>query len=141
MSTHVLHLFERCGVLSGEAVGEIASWGHNSGFSADASVRIRAKDRAGLERLLRYCAPPAFSLERLSRRLEGERVVYRLPKPRPDGTQHLRLGVDDLLDGLASQSFSFEVTKSRRSLRAHRLLKVRHQLRTQSGDVGPPSNV
>jgi hypothetical protein len=29
------------------------------------SVRIEAHDRAGLERLLRYCARPAFSMERL----------------------------------------------------------------------------
>jgi hypothetical protein len=28
----------------------------NSGFSLDAAVRVAAHDRAGLERLLRYCA-------------------------------------------------------------------------------------
>jgi len=32
---------------------------HSGGFSVDASVRIEATDRAGLERLLRYCARPA----------------------------------------------------------------------------------
>ncbi|MCC6197261.1 MAG: transposase [Burkholderiales bacterium] len=31
----------------------------------DGSVRIAAADRAGRERLLRYCARPAFALERL----------------------------------------------------------------------------
>jgi len=30
----------------------------NSGFSLDAAVRVGAQDRAGLERLLRYCARP-----------------------------------------------------------------------------------
>lgn len=31
----------------------------------DAGVCIQAHDRAGLERLLRYCARPPFSMERL----------------------------------------------------------------------------
>jgi hypothetical protein len=34
----------------------------SSGFSRDASVRIAGHDRAGLERLLRYCARPPFAL-------------------------------------------------------------------------------
>ena len=37
----------------------------HSGFSVDAGVCIQAHERAGLERLLRYCARPPFSLERL----------------------------------------------------------------------------
>ena len=32
------------------------------GFSVDTSVCIAAQDRAGLERLLRYCARPPFAL-------------------------------------------------------------------------------
>jgi hypothetical protein len=39
----------------------MASWHHGGGFSLDASVRIEATDRAGLERLLRYCARPTQS--------------------------------------------------------------------------------
>ena len=38
---------------------------HGGGFSVDADVRIEAHEREGLERLLRYCARPAFALERL----------------------------------------------------------------------------
>ena len=34
----------------------------NSGFSLDASGRIAGQDRAGLERLLRYCARPRFAV-------------------------------------------------------------------------------
>jgi hypothetical protein len=36
------------------------SWQGSGGFSIDAAVRIQADDRAGVERLLRYCArrPP-----------------------------------------------------------------------------------
>ncbi len=41
-------------------------------------MRIEAYDRAGLERLLRYCARPPFSIERL--RKAGNDLVYRCAK-------------------------------------------------------------
>ena len=50
----------------------------HSGFSVDTSVCIAAHDRAGLERLLRYCARPAFALDRL--RKAGSVLVYRSAK-------------------------------------------------------------
>ncbi len=50
----------------------------HSGFSVDTSVCIAAYDRAGLERLLRYCARPAFALDRL--RKAGSVLVYRSAK-------------------------------------------------------------
>jgi hypothetical protein len=68
----------------------------------DAAVRVGAHDRAGLERLLRYCARPPFALERLEL-LENERVVYRLPKPQRDGTTALSLTPLELIDHLAAQ--------------------------------------
>jgi len=37
----------------------------HSGFSVDTSVCIAAQDRAGLDRLLRYCARPPFACEQL----------------------------------------------------------------------------
>lgn len=77
----------------------IASGG---GFSVDASVAVETDDRAGFKRLLRYCSPSAFSAGSLRRGLEGERVVYRLPKPRPDGTQHVALAVSELFYRLAA---------------------------------------
>ena len=43
----------------------MAAWEHGGGFPVDAEVRIAADERDGLERLLRYCARPAFALERL----------------------------------------------------------------------------
>ena len=62
----------------------------NSGFSIDASVRITLLDRdmpsyfQSLEHLLRYCARPPFSLERLSvtRGPDGRitRIHYLLPR-------------------------------------------------------------
>ena len=50
----------------------------HGGFSVDTSVCIAAHDRAGLERLLRYCARPAFALDRL--RKADSVLVYRSAK-------------------------------------------------------------
>jgi hypothetical protein len=56
----------------------------------DASVQVEADDRAGLERLLRYCARPIFSMERLAWVAEDHnRLVYQLPKPMSDGRLEL----------------------------------------------------
>jgi len=48
------------------------------GFSVDAGVCIQAHDRAGLARLLRYCAGPPFFMGRL--RKAGSEPVYRWAK-------------------------------------------------------------
>jgi len=84
-----------------------------AGFSVDASVRIEAEDRAGIERLVRYCARPPFALERLhaldsSPALaspEG-RLLYRFPKPDVHGRTELLLTPLELLEALASQRFA-----------------------------------
>ena len=55
----------------------------HSGFSVNAGVRIEAQDRAGLQRLLRYCARAPFALERLRQR--GAELVYHCPKPQSGG--------------------------------------------------------
>jgi hypothetical protein len=47
------------------------------GFNLHAGVRIEAGDDVGREKLCRYAARPALSLERL-RRVPGGRVAYRL---------------------------------------------------------------
>ncbi len=60
----------------------------HSGFSVDAGVCIEAHDRAALERLLRYCARPPFSMERL--RKEGSELVYRCAKQRSEPTSDKR---------------------------------------------------
>jgi hypothetical protein len=53
----VLRWFARSGLIERDDVREMLAW-ENSGFSLDAAVRVGAHDRAGLERLLRYCARP-----------------------------------------------------------------------------------
>ena len=44
---------------------QMAQYQPGGGFSVDAGVCIAATDRAGLERLLRDCARPPLSIERL----------------------------------------------------------------------------
>jgi hypothetical protein len=92
--------FARSGLIERDDVCDMRAW-ENSGFSLDAEVCVGAQDRAGLERLLRYCARPPFALERLER-LDDERVVYRLPKPQRDGTTALTLTPLELIDQLAA---------------------------------------
>jgi hypothetical protein len=59
---------------------------HGGGFSVDASVRIAGDDRAGLERLLRYCARPPFAMERQHRKGQ-DHLLYHCPKPQSGGKQ------------------------------------------------------
>ena len=74
----VLHWFAHSGLIEPDGVREMLAW-ENSGFSLEAAVRVAAHDRAGLERLLRYCARPPFALQRLEL-FAAERVVYRKPQ-------------------------------------------------------------
>jgi len=96
----VLRWFARSGLIERDDIREMLAW-KNSGFSLDAAVLVAAHDRAGLERLLRYCARPPFALERLEL-LDAERVVYRLPKLQRGGTTALSLTPLELIDHLAA---------------------------------------
>jgi hypothetical protein len=64
-------------------------------------VCIAGPDRAGLERLLRYCARQPFALERIEQ-VNEERIVYRLPRPQRDGRTALSLTPLELIDHLAA---------------------------------------
>jgi hypothetical protein len=74
-------------------------WHHRGGFSVDASVRVEAWDRAGLERLVRYAARPPFALNRLSW-TDGKipSLLYTPPRPLPDGRTALHLTPLQLLE-------------------------------------------
>ncbi|MGV7235232.1 MAG: transposase [Nitrosomonadaceae bacterium] len=65
-------------------------------------MTVAAWDRTGLERLFRYCARPIFASERLQWIDKDQRLVYRLPKPRPDGQTVLYLTPLEFLDKLAA---------------------------------------
>jgi hypothetical protein len=73
----ILRAFVGRGLLEGFEAQEMLAYRH-SGFSVDTSVCIAAHDRAGLERLLRYCARPPFASERL--RKAGSALIYRCAK-------------------------------------------------------------
>jgi hypothetical protein len=67
----LLRVFVRRGLLPADDAQAMGQWQHGGGFSVDGSVGIEAADRAGRERLLRYCARPPFALGRL-RELDRE---------------------------------------------------------------------
>jgi len=98
----VLQLFQRRALLPEEATALMLGWDHGGGFSVDAAVRVPAWDRAGLERLLRYGARPLFASERLAWAEFDQRLVYQLPKPRPNGQTMLSLTPLEFLDHLAA---------------------------------------
>ena len=96
-----LSWFARAGLLDSADARDMAGWDQAAGFSLDAAVRIEGADRAGLERLLRYCARPPFGLQRLEQLPDGQ-IVYRFPKAQPDGRSELRLTPVELNDRLAA---------------------------------------
>jgi hypothetical protein len=88
----ILRAFVGRGLLEGFEAQEMLGYKH-SGFSVDTSVCIAAQDRAGLERLLRYCARPPFALDRL--RKAGSELIYRCAKQHsePGSLPHNKRGV------------------------------------------------
>ncbi len=104
----VLRLFVRRRLLDPHQAANMRTWRGTGGFSLDGSVRVEAHDRAGLERLIRYCARPPFALNRLhapagqpALRRPDARLVYRLTRPLADGRSALRLTPLELLQRLA----------------------------------------
>jgi len=97
----ILRAFVRRGLIDKSDRDEMMGWEHGGGFSLDASVCIGATDRAGLERLLRYCARPPFALEHLHP-LDADHLVYHNPKPRSDSPRDLVLTPLELIDKIAA---------------------------------------
>jgi len=108
LQRRILRLYVRRGLLTEMDAEDMLTWRGTGGFSLDGSVRIAAHDRAGLERLLRYCARPPFALHRLrpeSTRVplssSDARLIYELPRPARDGRTRVRLSPLELIDRLA----------------------------------------
>ena len=87
LQKRILRAFVGRGLLENFEAKDMLGYKH-SGFSVDAGVCIEAHDRAALERLLRYCARPPFSMDRL--RKEGSELVYRCAKQRSEPTSDQR---------------------------------------------------
>ena len=105
MRRRLLRVSVRRGPLPRDDAQAMAQWQHGDGFSVDGSVRIAAADRAGRERLLRYCARPPFTLDRLRER-DPEHLLYDCAKPGPGGTAPQLLTPLQLLDRLAAPTAS-----------------------------------
>ena len=71
------------------------------GFSVHANTAIPAHRRDEVERLIRYTARGAVSLERLAEDANGE-LVYTFTHPWSDGTTGIRLAPLELLEKLAA---------------------------------------
>jgi hypothetical protein len=108
LQRRVLRYFRRQGLLDELDAAGMLTWQGSGGFSVDASVRIEAEDRAGIERLVRYCARPPFALERLhalgstpALTSPESRLLYRFPKPDIHGRTEVLLTPLELLEALA----------------------------------------
>ena len=100
--TRVLRHFQRHGLLEPHDAEDMLGWDHGGGFSLDGSVRIEATDRAGLERLIRYCARGPFALDRLHLVDDrSDQILYILPGPDLAGRTALRLSALEFFDRLA----------------------------------------
>ena len=121
----LIRWYKRRGFLDAEAAADLLAW-NPSGFSIDASVRISLDDRdvpsfcKSLEHLVRYCARPAFAMERLAvidgRDGKATQVRYTLARHKrgqwigpgrkekstaPDAQGVVNLSPNDFLDRLA----------------------------------------
>ena len=64
-------------------------------------TRIKAEDRAGLERLCRYVTRPPLAAGRLQL-IDADHLTFRLKTPWSDGTTHLLLSPLELIEKLAA---------------------------------------
>jgi hypothetical protein len=94
----VLRVFQRRGLLSGEDARGMREWDHGGGFSVHGAVWVHGNDRAGRERLFRYCARPLFAAERLVWEPGEQRLRYQLPQPGHRGETVLLLTPLEFLD-------------------------------------------
>ena len=100
MRTRGLRFLEHHGHLDRAAVDSLDATEHAGGWSVDASVRIAEWDRQGLDQLVRDCARPPLSADRLEQ-LNESTLVYHLRKPTLDGHTEIILKPVELLEQLS----------------------------------------
>ncbi len=111
----VLSLFKRRGLLSDDDFDNIKSWKGSGGFSVNADVRIDAEDQRGKERLIRYCARPAFSGEKLTvhsgkgESADGLKLQYDVNKNSEKADPPMILTATELFDSLAKLAGRWEL--------------------------------
>jgi len=83
----VLRWFTRRRLLDPATAADMRTWRGTSGSSVDGSVRIEGHDRAGLERLVRYCTRGPLTQNRLrSSRCCDDRLNPPNARPTPSGS-------------------------------------------------------
>ena len=98
----VLSLFKPRGILTEELSENIKSWKDSGGFSVNADLAIEESNRPGAERVIRYCARPAFSGEKfrlISEKAETAdmtRLQYEVSKPSQKAESPLILTATEL---------------------------------------------
>ncbi len=115
-----------------------------NGFSLHANTHIPAHRRDQLERLIRYTARGAVSLERLTQDANGD-LVYTFTHPWSDGTTGMRLAPLELVEKLAAlvPLPRVHLLRDGGCLAPHSYLRgvIRPTLRQQGldGEEAPPS--
>ncbi len=74
---------------------------HVEGFDLHAAVAVRERDRAGLERLVRYILRPPVAQGRFALRDDGT-IVLELPRVWADGTTHIVFEPTEFLERLVT---------------------------------------
>ena len=96
------------------------------GFSLQAAVAVPANDRNRLERLARYIARPPIAAERLSELSDG-RLAYELKKRWTDGTTHVVLGPEEMIE----KRVALVPAPRKNLIRYHGVLAAHASLRAQ----------
>ncbi len=94
----VLKYFYKQGFYEKDEMLKMLSY-ETSGFSLNASVKVEAWDKDGLERLIRYCARPPFASENI--RFNGPWINYRLPKTCHTGKTFIQLEPVEFIDRIS----------------------------------------
>ena len=84
------------------ALRKSAHTGEYGGFSVHAGVTVHAADEDGRERLIRYCARPALSMERMTETRDGL-IAYRLRHAQQGNPRDKTLHLNSLPGGRSAQ--------------------------------------
>ncbi len=101
--------------ISQDVINTIRSWKH-SGFSVNNDVLIMADDKKGMQRLIEYIARCPFSLARIIKITDDDKVIYRTTKtsclPFPErGNEELKAGLKRNFEVFEPLDFLAEVVQ------------------------------
>jgi len=115
------------GLIDLETIGSMMVWKH-SGFNIDTSVRIEAGDHDGMQRLVEYISRCPFSLARMVKLTDDDKVLYRANHA--NCTRYPMFGKEmDLRPGMSRNYQVFEPLDFLASVTQHIPNKGEHQIR------------